>query len=137
MTPVLLDAGPIVALLDQSDHNHTRCSSALSDLESPLITCEAVLAEACHLLRRVKNGRGRVLENVERGVFLVPYQLPPRAAHVRNLMRKYANVGMDLADACLVDMAAVLQAGRIFTVDSDFEIYRWGRKRPFDLVLEP
>lgn len=135
MTPVLLDAGPIVALLDKSDQNHERCSSLLGDLESPLVTCEAVLAETCHLLRRVANGSDWVLKNIEQEVFLVPFQLPSRAAQVRNLMKKYSDQGMSLADACLVDMATELQTGRILTLDSDFKVYRWGRNRSFELLV--
>ena len=51
-------------------------------------------------------------------------------------MKKYSNVPMSLADACLVIMAEKLQTGRILTLDRDFEIYRWGKNRPFELLLE-
>jgi hypothetical protein len=51
-------------------------------------------------------------------------------------MRKYASVPMDFADACLVDMATQYQTGRILTLDADFRLYRWGRNRPFEPLLE-
>ncbi len=136
MIPVLLDTGPIVALLDRAQSDHDRCVELLSTLEAPLVTCEAVIAEACHLLRNLAGASGHVLQNVEIGNFLVPYRITGRAAILSRLLKKYANVPMDLADACLVDLAGELSTGRIWTLDDDFRIYRWGRNRSFELVLE-
>lgn len=136
MTLTLLDAGPIVALLDRSDQNHERCAAALGELETPLVTCEPVLSEACYLLRNVTNAPSDVLRNVERGDFLVPYQAASRASQLARLIEKYSDIGMDLADACLVDMASELRTGHIFTLDSDFKFYRWGRNRSFDSILD-
>jgi len=135
MTPVLLDTGCIVTLLDRSENRHAECAVSVAEVEAPLITCEAVIAEACYLLRRIKGAAATVLLNVERGTFVVPYHLTGRAAAVQALLKKYTGVPMDFADACLVDMATVFQTPRILTLDSDFEIYRWGRNRPFELVL--
>jgi predicted nucleic acid-binding protein len=136
MSPVLLDAGPIVAMLDRSEYYHQECAELAADLEAPLITCEAVIAEACYLLRAVKGAAAAVLENVDRGNFLIPYRLTGRAAQVGKLMKKYANLPIDLADACLVDIASQLGSGRIWTLDADFQIYRWGRNRPFELLID-
>jgi predicted nucleic acid-binding protein len=124
-----------VALLDRSERRHRECADAVSTLAAPLITCEAVIAESCYLLRDLKGAAAAVVENVDRGVFLVPYRLSGNAAGVVRLMRKYADVPMDFADACLVDMASDFQSGRILTLDADFRVYRWGRNRPFDLLL--
>lgn len=107
----------------------------MSALEAPIITCEAVIAESCYLLRDVRNAAAAVLENVDRSIFQIPYRLTGNASGVLNLMRKYADAPMDFADACLVDMASDYQTGRILTLDRDFRIYRWGRNRPFDLLL--
>jgi uncharacterized protein len=134
--PVLLDTGVIVALLDRSEQRHAACVSALSEIAAPLVTCEPVIAEACYLLRRLPGAADAVLENVERGIFHLPLRLPDRAASVRRLLKKYAGVPMDLADACLVDLADELGTGDILTLDSDFHIYRWGRNRPFRVLLE-
>lgn len=136
MSLVLLDAGPIVAMLDRSEQYHQECSALAADLEATLVTCEAVIAEACYLLRAVKGAAAAVLENVDRGNFLIPYRLTGRATQVGKLMKKYANLPMDLADACLVDIASQLGTGRIWTLDADFHIYRWGRNRPFELLVE-
>lgn len=136
MKPVLLDTGPIVAMLDRSERRHRECADLAVKLEAPLITCEAVIAEACFLLRGVKGAAEAVLENVERGVFIVPYHVSGRAGKLARLLKKYADQPMDFADACLVDMASELGTGQIMTLDSDFQIYRWGRNRVFELLIE-
>jgi predicted nucleic acid-binding protein len=133
---VLLDTGCIVALLDASEQRHARCAAVVAELEAPLVTCEPVIAEACYLLRGVPGAAAAVLLNVERGNFLVPYRLDGNAGAVAKLMKKYANVPMDFADACLVDMAHLYRTGRILTLDSDFRIYRWGRNQPFELLID-
>jgi uncharacterized protein len=66
----------------------------------------------------------------------LPFALSPRVSEVAKLLKKYADVPMDLADACLVDLATQLGTGRILTLDNDFKIYRWGRNRPFELLIE-
>jgi predicted nucleic acid-binding protein len=136
VTPVLLDTGCIVALLDRSERNHQRCVEAVEELAAPLVTCEAVIAEACWLLRELDGAADAVIENVEAGVFEVPFRLASRARAIRVLMKKYKRVPMDLADACLVDLADELDTGRILTLDSDFQIYRWRKNRAFELLLE-
>jgi len=124
-----------VALLDRSEHHHRECVDTVSALAAALITCEAVIAESCYLLRDIEGAATAVLENVDRGIFQVPYRLTGNAGGVLKLMRKYADAPMDFADACLVDMASDYQTGRILTLDADFGIYRWGRNRPFELLL--
>jgi predicted nucleic acid-binding protein len=124
-----------VALLDRSERHHRECVDTVSALEAALITCEAVIAESCYLLREIRGAAAAVLENVDRGIFQVPYRLTGNATGLIKLLRKYADVPMDFADACLVDMASDYQTGRILTLDADFRIYRWGRNRPFELLL--
>jgi uncharacterized protein len=124
-----------VALLDRSEQHHRECVDALSALEAPLITCEAVIAESCHLVRDIEGAAAAILENVDRGLFQIPYRLAGDASGVLKLLRKYADVPMDFADACLVDIASDYRTGRILTLDTDFRIYRWGRNRPFELLL--
>jgi len=133
--PTLLDSGVIVGLLDRSEAHHTRCVKALEGLEGPLVTCEAVIAESCYLLRELPGAVEAVLENVERGIFQIPFQLSRSATPVRTLMRKYRDLPVDLADACLVQLADELNTGDILTLDRDFESYRWRRTRPFHLLV--
>jgi len=135
MKPVLLDSGVIVALLDSAERYHGRCVAALEELDRPLVTCEAVIAESCYLLRRLPGAAERVVENVERGNFQIPLQLGEAAAQVRALIRKYRNIPASLADACLIAMAEELETGDILTLDSDFLAYRWAKNRPFQLLV--
>jgi uncharacterized protein len=133
--PILLDAGVIVALLDQSERHHAACVEVVTALAAPLVTCEAVLAEAYYLLRDLRGAPDAVLANVERGVFQVPFRLDATVGAIRVLMKRYASVPMDLADACLVHLADTLETGAILTLDSDFRVYRWKRRRSFELLV--
>jgi len=135
VTPVLLDTSAIVALLDYSQQYHARCVEAARELEAPLVTCEAVIAETCYLLRGLPRAVEAVLENVARGVFQIPSPLARSAAEVAQIMRKYRDVPASLADACLIHAAGQIGAGEVLTLDRDFAIYRWGRNKPFRLLI--
>lgn len=136
MKPVLLDTGVIIALLDRSERYHEASVEAVNAVEAPLVTCEAAIAEACYLLRGIRGAPDAILENVERGIFQIPLRLDAAARPVRTLIKRYANVPMDLADACLVYLAERFETGSILTLDADFKVYRWSRRRPFDLLVE-
>ena len=125
-----------MALLDRDERQHARCVAAIEAASGPLVTCEAVIAESCHLLRHLAGAADVVLENVERGVFRIPFRLDDSGGPVRTLMKRYAKVPMDLADACLVVLAETLGTGRILTLDSDFRIYRWRRTKAFELLVD-
>ena len=134
---VLLDTGVIVALLDRSERRHEDCARAIQGIGAHLVTCEAVVAEACYLLRGIPGAPAAVLANVEKGTFQVPFHLTAEAGDVATLMERYADVPMDLADACLVRLAELVDTPRILTLDGDFRTYRWQRRRVFDLLVEP
>ena len=136
MKAVLLDTGCIVALLDRSEKKHAPCVEAVGQLRDTLVTCEAVVAESCHLLRSIDGAAEAVLDNISQGLFLLPFRLLDRASQVRKLMNKYRSVPMDLADACLVDLASQLGTGRILTLDRDFRVYRWEKSRAFEMLID-
>ena len=133
---LLLDTGVIIALLDRRERRHEQCVRLCRDSPAQLVTCEAAVVEACHLLRHIHGAPQAVVANVEAGIFRIPCRLADRGSAVRELMKKYADVPMSLADACLVDLATQLGTGRILTLDSDFRVYRWGRNRPFEMLIE-
>jgi predicted nucleic acid-binding protein len=134
--PVLLDTGVVVALLDRSGRYHVRCADAVGELERPLITCEAVIAESCCLLRRLHGAAETILENVARGIFHIPFQLSQSAGPVGTILRKYRDQPADFADACLIHLADQLNTGEILTLDRDFMQYRWRKTRRFDLLID-
>jgi predicted nucleic acid-binding protein len=133
--PVLLDTGAIVALLDATDNFHQRCAVALAELRAPLITCEAVIAESCYLLRNVEGAAEAILQSVAEREFLLPIGLSEMTADVQRIFRKYRDRQMDLADAALIHLANEFQTADILTVDSDFHVYRWGRNNVFRVLV--
>ena len=136
MKPVLLDTGVIVALLDRSEKYHDRCVRVVKTLAQPLATCEAVIAESCYLLRDVAGAPEAILENVEKGIFQIPLFLPRSAVFIRRIIRKYRDQQIDLADACLIHLAEELDTGEILTLDTDFQIYRWKKNKPFQSLMK-
>ena len=126
----------IVALLDRSERNHDHCVEIIKSVVQPLVTCEAVIAESCYLLRRVSGAAEAILENVEKSIFQVPFSIPRSVAAVRRLMLKYRDYQIDFADACLIRLAEELNTGEILTLDSDFHVYRWRKNKPFHFLLD-
>jgi predicted nucleic acid-binding protein len=86
-------------------------------------------------MRRLPGAAEAVLENVAKGVFRIPLELAAAAPQVQRILRKYRNQEIDLADACLIHLAGEVRSGDILTLDSDFEVYRWGANRPFQRLL--
>lgn len=121
---IILDTGPLVALLDENDAHHLWALEQWGCIEQPLLTCEAVLSETCFLLRKLAPGPKAVLEAVQRGAIAVPFRLNENARRVGQLMAKYSEVPMSLADACLVCLAELYSESAVFTMDRDFRIYR-------------
>ena len=135
MKPILLDTSVIVALMQREAPRHTECARVVSTIQRPIVTCEAVITESCHILRRFPGAREAVLTNLEHGEFEIPFALSQSIDAVRSLMHKYRDVPADFADACLIQMADELDTGDILTLDSDFVTYRWRKNRSFELLI--
>lgn len=122
---VLIDAGPLVALFDLSEPLYKRCNDILAKIHQPLATTWPVLAEAFYLLRRWETGQEELWDFIISGgmhVFEIPESLHPR---MHELMKKYADNPMDLADASLVAIAEFHKIKKVFTLDRrDFSRYR-------------
>jgi predicted nucleic acid-binding protein len=134
MKPVLLDTGVIVALLDRSEKFHKACAQTVREVEAPLVTCEAVITESCYLLRNLSGASEAVIENIAAGIFQVPFQLSRDTAGVKQVLRKYKDRKIDLADACLIRLADQFGTADILTLDQDFTVYRWGKNKPFRML---
>jgi predicted nucleic acid-binding protein len=132
---VLLDAGPLVALLDSRDRYHDWAIQQWADIEPPLLTCESVLAEACYLLRSYPKTSATVVDMLRRAAIRIPFQLADHADPVSRLMKKYAQVPMSLADACLVRMVDLIAQSSILTLDSDFRLYRKANRAIIPVIM--
>jgi len=108
----------------------------MQHVSAQLVTCEPVVTESCHLLRKTSGAAEAILENVRSGAFQIPWQMSTAAEPLQRLFRKYRDRKMDLADACLIHLASEVGTGDILTLDRDFRIYRWGTNKPFHLLLE-
>jgi predicted nucleic acid-binding protein len=131
---VIVDTGPIVALLDADDQQHGWVRAQFARLRPPLLTCEAVLTESCFLIARGGGDSSAVLQLVERGVLSIARLFDPEAAAVARLMHRYRNVPMSLPDACLVRLIELTSQATLFTLDSDFQIYRQKGRRLIPLL---
>jgi predicted nucleic acid-binding protein len=132
---ILVDAGPLIAIVDRDDRHHSSCAEAFAAMRAPLGTIWPVLAEVMYLLGDVPGGADAVWQLVERGaVRLIPLD-EKDVPRIRELMRKYADLPMDLADAALVRVAERDGARTVFTVDRrDFGVYRMQGGRRFTLL---
>ncbi len=135
MKPVLLDTGVIIALLNRNEAQHVLCVDRFELVRSPVITCEPVITEACHLLHRFRGAAEAILDNVSAGIFQIPFQLSHGCPGVRRILLKYRDHHIDLADACLIHLAEEFETGEILTRDSDFGFYRWGKNKPFHNLI--
>ena len=132
---ILLDAGPLVALLSRNDSNHDRARRVFAECAPPFRCCEAVVAEACFLMRKVhRAGPADVVALGGRGVYSVALSAEQHWINIETLLKKYSDRPISFADACLIRCAEIHQEPRIFTFDADFRVYRWARNRKFDLL---
>lgn len=132
---ILLDTGPLVALLSRNDANHSRARQIFAECLPPFRCCEAVVAEACFLMKKVHHaGPAEVVALGRRGVYVVAISAEEHWTNIEATLRKYADRPISFADASLIRSAEVHQEARILTYDRDFSIYRWARNRRFEIL---
>jgi predicted nucleic acid-binding protein len=134
---VIMDTGPLVAFLNSRDKYHDWAKAQWAQVQPPLLTCEAVVSEACFLLREWSKGSSSVFELLERKVVEISFCLADNIVPVSALLKKYGNVPVSLADACLVRMAELYDRSSIITLDADFQIYRKHKRRIIPLLTPP
>ena len=135
---IILDTGPLVAYINRNDKYHGWAKKRFQEITHPVLTCQAVISEACFLTRNIAQGREVILEMLERGLIQTEFNLNVEAKSLKILISKYQDVPMSLADACLVRMAELYESAKIMTLDSDFTVYCKNKKSvlscitPFD-----
>jgi hypothetical protein len=134
---LLLDTGALVSLLDRSQTHHEVCRRFFDKWTGPVVSTEAVLTDASHLLASVEGGVTASVDFfLEGGAVIVP-STPASLKRVRALLAKYADLPMDFADATLVALAEDLNSPIVFTTDrTDFTVYRLKDRKPFRIVPE-
>ena len=120
----MLDTGPLVAFLNGRDKFHEWTVAQWNQISAPMLTCEAVVSEACFLLSRIKNGGDRVMQLIQRDILMISFHLDEHIDPVKKLIIKYQSVPMSLADACLVRMSELHSNSYVFTLNSDYALYR-------------
>jgi uncharacterized protein len=135
VTRIIVDTGPIVALLNRRDRHHAWIREVLDTVEPPIFTCEPVVSEACFLLGRIAGGQDAVLELLAHDVLKLDFRMLSEIDALRALMRKFASVPMSLVDACLVRMTELDAQGVVVTLDSDFRVYRRNRRQVIPTIM--
>ena len=133
--PIIADTGVIVGLIYEKDQWHEFAIEQAVNLPVPYFTCEAVITEACFLLSAVRGGEEKVLQMVKKGVLQIDFSLSAEVESIEVLMKKYKDVPMSLADACLVRMSELIENSVVFTLDSDFRVYRKNGKNEILLII--
>lgn len=135
MKQVLVDTGPLVALLDAGDRDHRRCVELAKGLRGDLVTTWPVMTEAMYLLAEAQEAQDALLAKVEDGAIQIAGLAAEDVPTLRALMRRYRDLPMDLADASLVRVGEREGMRQIFTLDRrDFTVYRTQTGTAFDLI---
>lgn len=133
--PVLLDAGPLVAILHSRDVAHLRCVQQLRNLTRPPVTSWPVLTEAAYLVRNVPNAVAALFQMVESAEIIATELDRPAVARIRELLSQYASAGIQLADASLICLSERFKLDTVFTLDRrDFSIYRTSRGADLQII---
>jgi predicted nucleic acid-binding protein len=134
---VIVDTGPLVAFLVKEDVYHSWAVEQFKKLAAPFITCEPVLTEAFYLLHRLKDGDKRFFALLDSGLLRVEFELMGEQEALSRLVRKYDDLPMSLADACVVRMAEIFSKASVFTVDGHFRIYRKHGRQVIPTIIPP
>jgi uncharacterized protein len=122
---ILVDTGPLVALFDHKDRLHSRCRETLQGIQEPLYATVPVLTEVFHMLSPSSIGSNRLRDFILKGGLSLWFLDNQAVERAFELMERYADHPMDLADASLVVAAEVMKTRKVFTVDrKDFSSYR-------------
>jgi predicted nucleic acid-binding protein len=130
----IADTGLIVAFGNRTDRFHSWAVEIAKSITEPLLTCEAVLAEAAFHLRSVPY----VLSLVEDGMLQVSFEIPKHQKRLAELAERYQDRQPDLADLCLIRMSELFPQHTVITVDNeDFRIYRRNSREAIPILCPP
>jgi uncharacterized protein len=132
---ILIDAGPLVALLHRDDQHHQKCVEAVTEIRDPLVTVWSAFTEAMYLLNFSWRAQDALWELIlDDTVRLLPVETDDHR-RMQDLMKKYRMLPMDVADAALLAVAERERTRPIFTIDRrDFSLYRPAKLGKFMIV---
>ncbi|MGA9528838.1 MAG: PIN domain-containing protein [Terriglobales bacterium] len=132
--PAIADTGYLVALLRREDEHHEWATELAGEFQLPLLTCEAVLAEAAFHLQ----SSASVLRMVQRGALRISFDCLSNLGRLQDLAARYADRRPDLADLCLIRMSELYPQHLVITIDeSDFRVYRRNKREVIPLICPP
>jgi len=132
---ILVDAGPLVALVDAGDQYHEDCLLAFQQIREPIGTVWPAMVEAMYFLSDLPMAQDRLWQMLEDGGYQILGLGQQDIPRIRALMRKYADRQMGLVDAALVAVAERDHIDTIFTVDrKDFSVYRFHGRGRFKII---
>ena len=132
---VVVDTGPLVAIVRKREEAHHRCVAAIKELRAPLLTCWPVLTEAAWLLRHEPGGLKAIDGLLQTGAIRI-VELDADAFHwIINFLEQYRSVGAQLADAALMFIAEQERIESVLTLDRrDFSVYRTSAGRALTIL---
>lgn len=137
MTRVLVDTGPLVAVLARDDQYHALCVELLRTLQPPLVTCWPVITEAAYLLRRSPEGIASLLRMLERELLMLAPLDASAVPWFNGFFQQYRDLNPQLADAALLYLAEQLHIDTVFTLDHrHFRAFRRADGRPLHVLPE-
>ena len=129
----IADTGFLVAFANARDQHHGWALDVAEDVTEPLLTCEAVLAEAAFHLGDV----GLILEMISEELIRLDFVCNDHLAHLAALAKRYKDRKPDLADLCLIRMSELHPKDSVITVDEDFRVYRRNKREVIPLISPP
>jgi predicted nucleic acid-binding protein len=134
MKCVIADTGPLVAMLDHDDQDHAWAVREDRRLPPKMLSCEAVLSEVHFLTQGFPEAKDRIESWLADGRLELPFTVRDHHPLIHELMARYASVPMSFADACLVRMSELWPEAPVFTLDSDFRVYRRNKRQSLPLI---
>lgn len=134
---ILIDTGPLVALIDKGQgKTHIKCVETYKTLTGSLLTTWPCFTEAMYFLSELRGWSAQEIlwEFINRKALYLHSANQEECQRMKILMKKYQDIPMDLADASLVATAESQKIKRIFTLDSDFYVYRLYDRDAFEVI---
>jgi len=129
----IADTGFIVAFGNRGDAHHDWAISLAEGIAEPLLTCEAVLAEAAFHLK----SSAYVLSLIKDEMLQLAFDCSGNLEQLSDLARRYQSRTPDFADLCLIRMSELYPRHSVITVDGDFHVYWRNKREAIPLIFPP